>query len=78
MLQDAPSWPLAAIREQLRRSVDVIVHVRRDAINGTRHVETIAEVDRVPTPDGDTPRLRTLYRPGDDQAPLRRGRRIPT
>jgi len=77
VLQAAPSWPLVAIREQLRRSVDVVVHVRRDTTSGTRHIETIAEVARAPTPDGETPRLHTLYGPGGEQAPLHRARRNP-
>jgi pilus assembly protein CpaF len=49
VLQAAPTWPLDAIRVQLRRSIDVIVHVDRDAHTGRRTVATIAEVVE---PDG--------------------------
>ena len=30
VLQAAPTWPLAAIRQQLQRSIDIVVHVERD------------------------------------------------
>ncbi len=43
LMQAAPAWPLAAIRRQVSRSIDVVVHVgrRRD---GTRTVEHVIEV----------------------------------
>ncbi len=68
VLQAAPSWPMAAIREQLRRSLDVVVHVRRDA-TGARVIDTVAEI----APSSDTPPsegLHVLYQrpshPGQD------------
>ncbi|CAN5426771.1 CpaF family protein [soil metagenome] len=42
-MQAAPNWPLAAIRSQLSRSIDVIVHVGRTD-TAARRVVTIAEV----------------------------------
>ena len=64
VLQAAPSWPMAAIREQLRRSLDVVIHVRRDA-NGARAIDTIAEVVEPDGPSAHTTPadgLRVLYR----------------
>ncbi|MFT6763654.1 MAG: pilus assembly protein CpaF [Candidatus Aldehydirespiratoraceae bacterium] len=46
VLQAAPQWPLAAVRQQLARSIDVIVQVSR--IGGQRHIVSICEVA---TPD---------------------------
>jgi pilus assembly protein CpaF len=43
VLQAAPTWPLAAIRHQLARSIDVVVHVDRRA-DGRRRIAEIAEV----------------------------------
>ena len=43
VLQAAPTWPLAAIRHQLARSIDVVVHVER-AADGTRRITELAEV----------------------------------
>jgi pilus assembly protein CpaF len=43
VLQAAPTWPLAAIRHQLARSIDIVVHVERHA-DGRRRVTEIAEV----------------------------------
>jgi pilus assembly protein CpaF len=43
VVQAAPSWPLAAIRDHLARCVDVVVHVERVA-GGGRRVAEIAEV----------------------------------
>lgn len=43
VLRAAPTWPMAAIRQQLARSVDVIVHVARSA-HGHRRIESISEV----------------------------------
>jgi pilus assembly protein CpaF len=42
VLQAAPQWPLAAVRQQLARSIDVIVHVERTG--GRRRVVSICEV----------------------------------
>ena len=43
-MQAAPSWPLAAIRQQLARSIDVIVHVGRTRACPGRHITSIDEV----------------------------------
>jgi pilus assembly protein CpaF len=60
VLQAAPTWPLVAIRHQLARSIDVIVHVgRRD--DGLRGIESVHEVCP-PGTDGElaTPEVRLL------------------
>ena len=46
ILQAAPTWPLAAIRDQLARSIDVVIHVERWG-EGSRRIAQIAEV--IPT-----------------------------
>ncbi len=51
VLQAAPTWPLAAIRHQLARSIDVVVHVERHA-DGRRRITEIAEVTP-PSPTGE-------------------------
>ncbi len=71
VLQAAPTWPLAAIRHQLARSIDVVVHVERDA-DARRRITEIAEVIPPSTTDGRSrslagepdggPSLRTLAR----------------
>jgi pilus assembly protein CpaF len=43
VMQAAPSWPLAAIRAQLSRSIDVIVHVARTA-SAARQIVEVVEV----------------------------------
>lgn len=43
VMQAAPSWPLAAIRRQVSRSIDVVIHLERDH-RGTRRIKEIAEV----------------------------------
>lgn len=43
VMQAVPTWPLAAIRRQVSRSIDVVVHLRRDA-DGRRRVAEVAEV----------------------------------
>jgi pilus assembly protein CpaF len=60
VLQAAPSWPLPAIRRQLARSIDVVVHVTRQP-GGRRSIDSIDEVV-VPAPDDADalPRLRRL------------------
>ena len=50
VMQAAPSWPLPAIRAQLTRSIDVIVHVGRTA-SAARQIVDVVEVavsDRSP------------------------------
>ncbi len=55
VVQAGPGWPLAAVHEQVRRCVDVVVHVARDPA-GRRAVEEVAEVE----PPGAGPTLRTV------------------
>ena len=77
VLQAAPQWPLVAVRHQLARSIDAVVHVAR--VGGRRRVVEVAEVAE-PAPDGPaTPSVRTLAALVDGRlravAELRRGRR---
>ena len=78
VLQAAPQWPLAAVRQQLARSIDVIVHV--DRVEGRRRVTEICEVVTPPL-DGllAPPTVRTLGELQNDYfvavAPLTRSRR---
>ncbi|MGB0114322.1 MAG: ATPase, T2SS/T4P/T4SS family, partial [Ilumatobacteraceae bacterium] len=67
VLQAAPTWPLMAIRHQLARSIDVIVHVERRPDDVERRVTSIAEVV-APTDAVEltAPALRTLARSRDD------------
>jgi len=61
VLQAAPTWPLAAIRHQLARSIDVVIHVERSA-DGARRITELAEVTP-PSPADDrhaTPATRPL------------------
>lgn len=64
VLQAAPQWPLDAVRQQLARSIDVVVHVERR--NGERRVSSICEVT-LPTLDGTPvkPSMRPLGRLDD-------------
>lgn len=55
VMQAAPSWPLTAIRRQVSRSLDVIVHVARDD-HGARRVAEVAEVRE----SGDEPAVHVL------------------
>lgn len=43
VLQSAPNWPLAAVREHVARAIDIVVHVERGP-DGRRQVVDIAEV----------------------------------
>jgi pilus assembly protein CpaF len=47
VLQEVPGWPLAAIQDQVRRSIDVVVHVARSSGQGRRIVE-VCETDAAP------------------------------
>lgn len=61
VLAAAPQWPLAAIRQQLARSIDVVVHVAR--AGASRQIVAIAEVV-VPIDDSARPALRDLAHVG--------------
>jgi len=58
VLQAAPAWPLAAIRHQLARSIDVVVHVERST-DGGRRITQICEV-APPSPAGTTAGAATM------------------
>ena len=67
VLQAAPTWPLAAIRHQLARSIDVVIHVER-AADGARRITELAEV-APPSPSDDqhsAPATRPLAMQGID------------
>jgi pilus assembly protein CpaF len=60
VLQEVPGWPLEAIHDQVRRSIDVVIHVGRSVDNQRRVIE-VAETDSVssgvrlrPLADGST------------------------
>ncbi|MEJ7799193.1 MAG: ATPase, T2SS/T4P/T4SS family [Ilumatobacter sp.] len=55
VMQAAPAWPLAAIRRQVSRSIDAVIHVGRSS-NGTRSVIEVIEV----LESGDEPTGRAL------------------
>jgi pilus assembly protein CpaF len=44
LMQAAPTWPLPAIRRQVSRSIDVVIHLERDGA-GHRGIAEIAEVE---------------------------------
>ena len=70
VMQAAPSWPLAAIRRQVTRSIDIVVHLVRDSV-GRRRVQEIVEVVEA---DGE-PNGRPLVEAGRRVADPVRGRR---
>ena len=70
VMQAVPTWPLAAIRRQVTRSIDAVVHLRRSP-TGRR---SIAEVVEVVEGDGE-PRVRALSDGGRVIGSFERGRR---
>ena len=76
VVQHAPGWPIAAVREQVCSSLDVVIHLERDAY-GLRHVRDIIEL-AAPT-SAATPGApgahRTLVAEGVVVNDLQRGRR---
>ncbi len=69
VLQEVPGWPLQAIHEQVRRSIDVIIHVGRTG-GDQRHVVEVCETDA----QADGERLRTLADRGHVIAAMKRAR----
>lgn len=69
VLQAAPSWPLAAIRRNVTRSLDVVVHVQRRP-DGRRLISEVVEV----VESSDEPTGRTLARGGAVLGEFTRGR----
>lgn len=74
VVQAAPRWPLPAVRQQLGRSIDAVVHTAR-AAGGRRRVVEITEVDEPSTDDDAMPRLRHLVLDGEVVAEPTRSRR---
>jgi pilus assembly protein CpaF len=73
VVQHAPGWPIAAVREQVCSSLDVVIHLERDA-SGLRHVRDIIEL--APPTLANTPAPhRTLVADGIVVNHLQRGRR---
>jgi pilus assembly protein CpaF len=70
LMQAAPSWPLAAIRRQVTRSIDVVVHLERVPRAGRR----VAEIAEVREGDGE-PDVRQLATAAGRRGELRRVRR---
>jgi pilus assembly protein CpaF len=70
VMQAAPTWPLAAIRRQVSRSIDVVIHLSRDP-DGSRRVTDVVEL----TESDDEPSGRPLVSHGAVVGPLQRGRR---
>ena len=60
VLQASPTWPLAAIRHQLARSIDVVIHVDRPPGEPGRHVSAVCEVVESGVDSTTPPTLRTL------------------
>jgi pilus assembly protein CpaF len=70
-----PGWALPAVRDQVRRSVDVVVHLGRDR-TGRRTVTEVAEVQLPdPTSGSAGPAVRHVVRDGAVVGELTRGRR---
>lgn len=70
VMQAAPSWPLTAIRRQVSRSIDAVVHLSRGS-DGRRAVDHVVEVvESDGEPDG-----RTIVANGRRTGEFTRGRR---
>jgi pilus assembly protein CpaF len=70
VLQEVPGWPLEAIHDHVRRSIDVVIHVGRSVDNQRRVVE-VTEVDLAAV----GVQLRPLADRATVAASLQRGRR---
>lgn len=70
VLRAAPTWPLAAIRAQVSRSIDAVVHVGRHP-DGSRRVVEVAEV----VESADEPAVATLCSGGRVLRAFARSRR---
>ena len=69
VLQAAPQWPLAAVREHLQAAIDVIIHVERSP-NGHRRVIAVTEISMRPDVLG----TKFIWTDGSQVARLSRGR----
>lgn len=70
VMQAVPTWPLAAIRRQVTRSIDAVVHLRRHP-DGTRVVDEVVEV----VEGDDEPAARAVVEAGRVVGAFQRGRR---
>ena len=70
VMQASPTWPLVAIRRQITRSIDVVVHLHRLPDGSRRVREAIEVTESDGEPDG-----RPLIADGMVVGELRRGRR---
>ncbi|MEY4606258.1 MAG: putative type secretion system protein [Actinomycetota bacterium] len=75
VLQSAPNWPLAAVREHVARAIDIIVHVERGH-DGRRQVVEIAEVCPPDVDHGAVLATRTVSSDRPDAAITRRRRTV--
>lgn len=73
VLQGSPSWPLAAVRDLLHSSIDVVVHVARGH-DGVRQVAEVAEVSPEVGADPAAERVRPIVRDGEVCGRIERGR----
>ena len=69
VLQAAPAWPMRAIRRQVSRTIDAVVHVERH-VGGRSVVEVVEPIESDDEPDG-----RLIVDRGGVVAELGRGRR---
>lgn len=74
VVQAAPAWPLRAVRQQLGRSIDAIVHTARGD-GGRRQVVEITEVSEPPADSDALPTVRHLVADRTVVATRRRSRR---
>jgi pilus assembly protein CpaF len=70
VMQASPTWPLMAIRRQVSRSIDVVIHLHRTADGGRRIAEAVEVIESDGEPDG-----RPLISGGTVVGNLQRGRR---
>ena len=52
VMQSVPTWPLAAIRRQVSRSIDLVVHLERTSDGERRVTEVVEIVEHDDEPDG--------------------------
>jgi pilus assembly protein CpaF len=54
VMQSVPTWPLPAIRRQVSRSIDVVVHLERSGDGGRRVAQIVEVAEHDGEPDGRT------------------------
>jgi len=70
VMQASPTWPLVAIRRQVSRSIDVVIHLHRLRDGSRRVADAVEVIESDDEPDG-----RPLITNGSVVGSLRRGRR---